>query len=92
MLIVGYCYSIRSERRLCQEVHMNLAYRWFCRLGLEDRVPHHSTFSVNRHGRFGEIDPGFAMPHRGKRASHIDPPTSSDAIMQRAQPHLRREP
>ncbi len=52
MLIVGYCYSIRSERRLCQEVKMNLAYRWFCRLGLEDRVPDHSTFSVNRHGHF----------------------------------------
>ncbi len=56
MLLVGYCYSIRSERRLCQEVEMNLAYRWFCRLGLEDRVPHHSTFSVNRHGRFREGD------------------------------------
>jgi transposase len=56
MLIVGYCYSIRSERRLCQEVKMNLAYRWFCRLGLEDRVPDHSTFSVNRHGRFRESD------------------------------------
>jgi transposase len=52
MLIVGYCYSIRSERRLCDEVKANLAYRWFCRLGLEDKVPHHSTFSVNRHGRF----------------------------------------
>jgi transposase len=56
MLIVGYCYSIRSERRLCQEVEMNLAYRWFCRLGLEDRVPDHSTFSVNRHGRFRDSD------------------------------------
>ncbi len=56
MLLVGYCYSIRSERRLCQEVGMNLAYRWFCRLGLEDRVPDHSTFSVNRHGRFRESD------------------------------------
>ncbi len=56
MLLVGYCYSIRSERRLCQEVEMNLAYRWFCRLGLEDRVPDHSTFSVNRHGRFRESD------------------------------------
>jgi transposase len=56
MLIVGYCYSIRSERRLCQDVKMNLAYRWFCRLGLEDRVPDHSTFSVNRHGRFLESD------------------------------------
>ncbi len=48
MLLVGYCYSIRSERRLCQEVEMNLAYRWFCRLGLEDKVPDHSTFSVAR--------------------------------------------
>jgi len=56
MLIVGYCYSIRSERRLCQEVQMNLAYRWFCGLGLEDKVPHHSTFSVNRHGRFRDSD------------------------------------
>jgi len=56
MLLVGYCYSIRSERRLCQEVKMNLAYRWFCRLGLEDRVPHHSTFSVNRLGRFRASD------------------------------------
>ena len=56
MLIVGYCYSIRSERRLCQEVKANLVYRWFCGLGLEDKVPHHSTFSVNRHGRFRESD------------------------------------
>ena len=56
MLLVGYCYSMRSERRLCQEVEMNLAYRWFCRLGLEDRVPDHSTFSVNRHGRFRDSD------------------------------------
>jgi len=54
MLIVGYCFGIRSERRLCDEVHLNLAYRWFCRLGLEDRVPDHSTFSLNRHGRFRE--------------------------------------
>ena len=56
MLIVGYCYSIRSERRLCEEVRANLVYRWFCRLGLEDKVPHHSTFSVNRHGRFRDSD------------------------------------
>jgi len=56
MLLVGYCYSIRSERRLCEEVALNLAYRWFCRLGLEDRVPDHSTFSVNRHGRFRDSD------------------------------------
>lgn len=56
MLLVGYCYSIRSERRLCQDVSLNLAYRCFCRLGLEDRVPSHGTFSVNRHGRFRESD------------------------------------
>src|SRR4249920_1634903 len=52
MLVIGYCFGIRSERRLCEEVHLNLAYRWFCRLGLEDAVPEHSTFSKNRHGRF----------------------------------------
>jgi transposase len=52
MLLVGYCYGIRSERRLCEEVHLNLAYRWFCRLGLDGGVPDHSTFSKNRHGRF----------------------------------------
>ncbi|WP_321529023.1 IS1182 family transposase [Sedimenticola selenatireducens] len=52
MLIIGYCYGIRSERRLCEDVHLNLAYRWFCGLGLEDNVPDHSTFSKNRHGRF----------------------------------------
>jgi transposase len=52
MLLVGYCFGIRSERRLCEEVHLNLAYRWFCRLGLDGDVPDHSTFSKNRHGRF----------------------------------------
>ena len=56
MLIVGYCMGIRSERRLCEEVHLNLAYRWFCRLGLDGAVPDHSTFSKNRHGRFRESD------------------------------------
>ena len=52
MLVVGYCFGIRSERRLCEEVDLNLAYRWFCRLELESRVPDHSTFSKTRHGRF----------------------------------------
>ena len=56
MLIIGYCMGIRSERRLCDEVHVNLAYRWFCRLGLEGDVPDHSTFSKNRHGRFRDSD------------------------------------
>jgi transposase len=56
MLILGYCYGIRSERQLCEEVHFNLAYRWFCRLGLEGKVPDHSTFSKNRHGRFRDSE------------------------------------
>jgi transposase len=56
MLMVGYCYGIRFERKLCEEVELNLAYRWFCRLGLDDKVPDHSTFSVNRHGRFRDSD------------------------------------
>src|SRR6202795_2945858 len=56
MLLVGYCYSIRHERRLCQEVALHLAYRWFCKLDLDDKVPHHSTFSVNRLGRFRESE------------------------------------
>src|SRR3989304_2728160 len=56
MLIVGYCYGIRSERRLTQEVELHLAYRWFCKLDLDDEIPHHSTFSANRLGRFRESD------------------------------------
>src|SRR6201991_2291199 len=56
ILLIGYCSGIRSERRLCEEVHLNLAYRWFCRLGLDGAVPDHSTFSKNRHGRFRESD------------------------------------
>ncbi len=56
MLIVGYCYGIRSERRLCEEINFNLAYRWFCQIGLEDEVPNHSTFSKNRHGRYRASD------------------------------------
>jgi transposase len=56
MLLIGYCMGIRSERRLCEEVHLNLAYRWFCRLGLDGKVPDHSTFSRNRHGRFRQSD------------------------------------
>ena len=57
MLVVGYCYGIRSERKLCEEVELHLAYRWFCRLDLDAQVPDHSTISVNRHGRFrdGEV-------------------------------------
>jgi transposase len=56
MLLVGYCFGIRSERRLCEEVRLTLAYRWCCRLDLNDHVPDHSTFSKNRHGRFRDSD------------------------------------
>src|SRR5205807_1664456 len=51
-----YCFGIRSERKLCEEVRLHLAYRWFCRLDLNDAVPHHSTFSENRLNRFRESD------------------------------------
>jgi len=56
ILLIGYVFGIRSERRLCSEIHLNLAYRWFCRLGLEGAVPDHSTFTKNRYGRFRESD------------------------------------
>ncbi len=56
MLVIGYTLGIRSERRLCEEVDLNLAYRWFCRLGLDGKVPDHSTFSKYRHGKFRDSD------------------------------------
>src|SRR5215470_8323608 len=56
MLIIGYCFGIRFERKLCEEVELHLAYRWFCRLDLDAKAPDHSTFSVNRHGRFRDSD------------------------------------
>lgn len=56
MLTIGYCMGIRSEHLLCEGVHLNLAYRWFCRLGLDGKVPDHSSFSKNRHGRFRQSD------------------------------------
>jgi transposase len=56
MHLLGYCFGIRSERKLCEEVTLHLAYRWFCRLDLGDKVPHHSTFSENRLNRFRESD------------------------------------
>ncbi len=55
MLLVGYIMGIRSERRLCDEVHLNLAYRWFCKLDLTDTIPDHSTFSKNRHTLPGRV-------------------------------------
>ena len=55
MMLIGYLFGITSERHLCQEVHLNMAYRWFCGLGLEEKVPHHSSFSKNRNGRFSGL-------------------------------------
>jgi hypothetical protein len=56
MLLLGYVFALRSERRLCSEVQVNLAYRWFCKLGVEDQIPDHSVFSRARHERFRESD------------------------------------
>jgi transposase len=55
LLLVGYLHGITSERRLIEEVRMHLAYRWFSRLGFEQEIPDHSTFSKNRHGRFWQL-------------------------------------
>ena len=56
MLFVGYCFGIRCDRHLCEEVQLNLAYRWFCKLDLEDRIPDRSRFSRSRHARFRESE------------------------------------
>jgi len=56
MLLVGYVFAIRSERQLCSEVRVNLAYRWFCKLNIEDRIPDHSVFCRARHERFRQSD------------------------------------
>src|ERR1700757_5183656 len=56
LLVVGYAFAIRSERSLCREVQVNLAYRWFCGLSIEDKIPDHSAFSRVRHERFRESD------------------------------------
>src|SRR5439155_3523753 len=54
ILLIGYLYSVTSERKLVEELRMHLAWRWFTGLGFDQEIPHHSTFSKNRHGRFQE--------------------------------------
>jgi transposase len=56
MLILGYAFAMRSERLLCREVQVNLAYRWFCGLSIEDKIPDHSAFSRARNERFRDSD------------------------------------
>src|SRR4051812_27562498 len=90
MLIVGYCYGIRFERRLCEEVEMHMAYRWFCRLDLDDTVPDHSTFSVNRHGRFRDSDLRPAGAHNAARSRYAARPPSRSRSARRASPRSRR--
>ena len=72
MLLIGYLYGINGERRLCREVHLNIAYRWFCDLSLEDKVPDHSSFSKNRHGRFQ--DTNFFNDHAHIFSGSATPP------------------
>lgn len=66
MLVIGYVFAIRSERALCREVQLNLAYRWFCGLGIEDKIPDHSAFTRARNERFREHDifRQVTSPHR----------------------------
>jgi len=70
MLIVGYVFAIRAERQLCSEVQVNMAYRWFCGLGLEDAIPNHSAFSREI---VLDVRPGASGPRRAARASPKSP-------------------
>ena len=76
MLLIGYCLGIRSERRLCEEVHLNLAYRWFCRLGLEGKVPDPQdgtsavTGAVRRSGRVPASGNG-SEPEKARQTGHF---------------------
>jgi transposase len=94
MRIVGYCYGIRSERRLCEEVADRLTFRWVCRMDLDDNVPDHSTFSKNRHGRFRNSDVMrhifervvldhfvFVSCHRGARLRGRSRPQADGAVL-----------
>jgi len=69
MLIVGYVFAIRSERLLCREVQVNLAYRWFCGLNIEDEIPDHSAFSRARNERFRDSDIFRHVFERAPRSS-----------------------
>jgi transposase len=84
MLIIGYVFAIRSERRLCAEVQVNLAYRWFCGLGIEDKIPDHSVFCRARHERFRESQDSRLVGIRIQcRSSAISSRASLQLIMGR---------
>ena len=78
MLIVGYVFAIRSERRLCAEVQVNLAYRWFCKLGIEDKIPDHSVFCRARHEPPGILEQHGMLPPPSARRS-VDHQTSASS-------------
>src|SRR3982074_1778682 len=94
MLIVGYCFGIRSERRLCEEVHLNLAYRWFCGLGLNGEVPDHSTFSKNRPWPLPRQRPVAAVVRNRAAAGHGGRPGRRRRFCRRCQldPGRRQRP
>jgi len=68
ILLVGYLYGITSERKLVEELRMHLAWRWFTGLGFDQEIPHHSTFSKNRHGRFHQLFPSIKSANRTARS------------------------
>ena len=91
MLLVGYCYGIWFERRLCEEVELHLAYRWFCRLDLDDKVP--ARAGDGRQGRAGDVAGGLSggAPHaaaspRGHPAVHRQPPAALEHDPEKAWP------
>jgi transposase len=90
MLLVGYVFALRSERRLCSEVQVNLAYRWFCKLSVEDKIPDHSVFSRARHERFRESD-ALRRVFEGVDRQGIDIPAHLEAFMDSHENRDRRQ-
>jgi transposase len=72
ILLIGYLYGITSERKLVEELRMHLAWHWFTGLGFDQEIPHHSTFSKNRHGRFQSFYSG--NPSRRWNAASLGSP------------------
>src|SRR5215471_11089695 len=84
MLIVGYVFAIRSERALCREVRVNLAYRWFCGLSIEDKIPDHSAFSRARNDRFRDSDVSRAKRNATRRNQTLGKEAARSRLLCRA--------
>src|SRR5260221_183376 len=92
MLLVLYCYGIRHERRLCQEVALQLSYRWFCKLDLDDKVPHHSTFSVYGLNYPIDVEHAIIVDVEPRPARTCDEVASTRTMLERTEQRLGIKP